>query len=137
MLTGLMAIQVIQKRTSEVQGSKSTSCVSGGETVWLSHNHPRKESLVTKQKDRMGKPVGMSHNVYCHKPVVDRNILNHIINTTYQNRLVSNEPRRFSLKEIFTFILEFAALLIAFGMFVFFISISDGLDQHMIEWLGR
>ena len=119
------------------QGRKSIYSRSDAETVWLSHNNPRKESLVTKQKDTMGKPMGMSHNVYWHNKVGNHNILNHIINTTDQTRLVSNDERRFSLKEIVTCVLEFAALLIAFGMFVFFISISDGLDQHMIEWMGR
>ena len=92
---------------------------------------------MQEQQPTITKPKNLSHNIYSHYKVGNHNILNHIINATDQTRLVSNDERRFSLKEIFTFILEFAALLIAFGVFVFFISISDGLDQHMIEWMGR
>ena len=119
------------------QDRKSIYSRSGAETVWLSQNLVGRDSIVQEQEPTITKPKQMSHNVYWHNKVGNHNILNHIINTTDQTRLVSNDERRFSLKEIFTFILEFAALLIAFGVFVFFISISDGLDQHMIEWMGR
>ncbi len=137
MLTGVILIQIIQKRTFVVQDRKSIYSRSDAETVWLSHNLVGKDSFVQEQEPTITKPKNLSHNVYWHNKVGNHNILNHIINTTDQTRLVSNGERRFSPKEIFTYVLEFAALLIAFGVFVFFISISDGLDQHMIEWMGR
>ena len=84
-----------------------------------------------------GKRPDMSHNVYSDKSVANRNILNHIINSTYQTNLTELDEKRFTLKEIFTFIVEFIALGLMFAIFIFFISISDGFDAHIMEWMGR
>ena len=85
----------------------------------------------------MGKRPDMSHNVYGDKSVANRNILNHIINSTYQTNLTGLDERRFTLKEIFTFVMEFIALALMFAIFIFFISVSDGFDAHIMEWMGR
>lgn len=92
---------------------------------------------MINQKPTQAKPQDMSHNVYSDKSVANRNILNHIINSTYHSNLTELDERRFTLKEIFTFIMEFIALGLMFAIFIFFISISDGFDAHIIEWMGR
>ena len=92
---------------------------------------------MTIQKPTQAKRPDLSHNVYSGKSVANRNILNHIINSTYHSNLTELDERRFTLKEIFTFILEFIALGLMFAIFIFFISISDGLDAHLMEWMGR
>ena len=92
---------------------------------------------MTIQKPTQAKPRDMSHNVYSDRSVANRNILNHIINSTYQTNLTELDEKRFTLKEIFTFIMEFIALALMFAIFIFFISISDGFDAHIMEWMGR
>ena len=92
---------------------------------------------MKNHKPTQAKPKDMSHNVYSDKSVADRNILNHIINSTYQTNLTELDEKRFPLKEIFTFVFEFIALALMFGTFIFFMSISDGFDAHMMEWMGR
>ena len=92
---------------------------------------------MTIQKPTQAKPRDLSHNVYGDKSVANRNILNHIINSTYQTNLTGLDERRFTLKEIFTFIMEFIALALMFAIFIFFISVSDGFDAHIMELMGR
>ena len=92
---------------------------------------------MTIQKPTQAKPRDMSHNVYSDRSVANRNILNHIINSTYQTNLTELDEKRFTLKEIFTFIMEFIALALMFAIFIFAISISDGFDAHIMEWMGR
>ena len=85
----------------------------------------------------MGKRPDMSHNVYTVKSVANRNILNHIINSTYQTRSTHLTEKRYTIKQIFTFLGELLAAFILFGSFIFLIAISDGIDQHIMEWMGR
>ena len=92
---------------------------------------------MKNHKPTQAKPIDLSHNVYSDKSVANRNILNHIINSTYQTNLTELDEKRFTLKEIFTFIVEFIALGLMFAIFIFFISISDGFDAHIMEWMGR
>ena len=79
----------------------------------------------------------MSHNVYSDKSVANRNILNHIINSTYHDNLTDLTEKRYTIKQIFTFLGELFAAFLLFGGFIYLISISDALDQHMLEFLGR
>lgn len=65
-----------------------------------------------------------------------KNLMYHILNNQPHNT-IDDGVKRYSLKEIFTFIAEFIACALLFAMFIFFISISDGFDQHIIEWMGR
>ena len=79
----------------------------------------------------------MSHNVYSDKSVANRNILNHIINSTSHDNLTDLTEKRYTIKQIFTFLGELFAAFLLFGGFIYLISISDALDQHMLEFLGR
>ena len=92
---------------------------------------------MTIQKPTQAKPRDLSHNVYRDKSVANRNILNHIINSTYQTELPDHTEKRYTIKQIATFIMEFIALALMFAIFIFFISISDGFDAHIMEWMGR
>jgi len=92
---------------------------------------------MERQVDTMGKPEDMSHNVYSDKSVANRNILNHIINSTYQTRSTQLTEKSYTIKQIFTFLGELLAAFLLFGGFIYLISISDALDQHMLEFLGR
>lgn len=92
---------------------------------------------MNNQKPTMGKRPDMSHNVYSDSSVANRNILNHIINSTYQTNLTELDEKRFTLKQIFTFIVELIACVVLFGSFIFLISISDSLDVHLMEFMGR
>lgn len=89
------------------------------------------------QKPTQAKPQDMSHNVYSDRSVANRNILNHIINSTYQTNLTQLDERHFTLKQIFTFLGELFAAFLLFGGFIYLISISDALDQHILEFMGR
>lgn len=92
---------------------------------------------MQKQVATMGKRPDMSHNVYSDRSVANRNILNHIINSTYQTRSTQLTEKSYTIKQIFTFLGELLAALLLFGGFVFLIAISDGIDQHLMEWMGR
>jgi len=92
---------------------------------------------MQKQVATMGKRPEMSHNVYSDRSVANRNILNHIINSTYQTRSTQLTEKSYTIKQIFTFLGELLAALLLFGGFVFLIAISDGIDQHLMEWMGR
>ena len=92
---------------------------------------------MERQVATMGKRPDMSHNVYSDKSVANRNILNHIINSTYQTRSTQLTEKTYSIKQIFTFLGELLAAFLLFGGFIYLISISDALDQHMLEFLGR
>jgi len=92
---------------------------------------------MERQVDTMGKHPDMSHNVYSDKSVANRNILNHIINSTYQTRSTQLTEKTYTIKQIFTFLGELFAAFLLFGGFIYLISISDALDQHMLEFLGR
>ena len=92
---------------------------------------------MRRQVDTMGKRPDMSHNVYSDKSVANRNILNHIINSTYQTRLTDLTEQRYSIKQIFVFLAELITVMILFGGFAFLISLSDSFDQHLMEWMGR
>ena len=92
---------------------------------------------MQRQVDTMGKRPDMSHNVYSDKSVANRNILNHIINSTYQTRPTQLTEKSYTIKQIFTFLGELLAATLLFGGFIYLISISDALDQHMLEFLGR
>ena len=92
---------------------------------------------MERQVDTMGKRPDLSHNVYSDKRVANRNILNHIINSTYHSNLTDLTEKRYTIKQIFTFLGEVVAAFLLFGGFIYLISISDALDQHMLEFLGR
>ena len=92
---------------------------------------------MQRQVDTMGKRPDMSHNVYSDKRVANRNILNHIINSTYHSKLTDLTEKRYTIKQIFTFLGELLAAFLLFGGFIYLISISDALDQHMLEFMGR
>ena len=92
---------------------------------------------MERQVATMGKRPDMSHNVYSDKRVANRNILNHIINSTYHSNLTDLTEKRYTIKQIFTFLGELLAVFLLFGGFIFLISISDGFDQHLMEWMGR
>ena len=92
---------------------------------------------MERQVDTMGKRPDMSHNVYCHKSVANRNILNHIINSTYQTKSTHLTEKSYTIKQIFSFLGELLAATILFGGFIYLIAISDGIDQHIIELMGR
>ena len=92
---------------------------------------------MQRQVDTMGKRPDMSHNVYSDKSVANRNILNHIINSTYQTRSTHLTEKSYTIKQIFTFLGELLAATLLFGGFIYLISISDALDQHMLEYMGR
>ena len=94
-------------------------------------------TIMRRQVDTMGKRPDMSHNVYSDKSVANRNILNHIINSTYQTRLTDLTEQRYSIKQIFVFLAELITVMILFGGFAFLISLSDSFDQHLMEWMGR
>lgn len=92
---------------------------------------------MRKQTPTQAKPIDLSHNVYSVKSVANRNILNHIINSTYHSNLTDLSDQRYSIKQIFVFLVELITVMILFGGFAFLISISDSFDQHMLEWMGR
>lgn len=92
---------------------------------------------MERQVATMGKRSDLSHNVYRVKSVADRNILNHIINSTYQTNVTDLTEKRYTIKQIFSFLGEVLAAFFLFGGFIYLISISDALDQHMLEYLGR
>ena len=92
---------------------------------------------MERQVDTMGKRPDMSHNVYGDKSVANRNILNHIINSTYHSNLTDLTEKRNTIKQIFTFLGELLAAFLLIGGFIYLISISDALDQHMLEFMGR
>ena len=92
---------------------------------------------MERQVATMGKRPDMSHNVYSDKRVANRNILNHIINSTYHSNLTDLTEKRNTIKQIFTFLGELLAAFLLIGGFIYLISISDALDQHMLEFMGR
>ena len=92
---------------------------------------------MQRQVDTMGKRPDMSHNVYSDKSVANRNILNHIINSTYHSNLTDLTEKRYTIKQIFSFVFECIAAIVFFVGIGFLISVSDGLDQHLLEWMGR
>ena len=64
-----------------------------------------------------------------------KNLMYHIINNEHHNE-IDDGVRRYSMKEIFAFIGETLAVLLLFGTLIFFLSISDGIDQHLMNYLG-
>lgn len=67
----------------------------------------------------------------------NKNVINHIINASDQSTHIDDGQKRYTLGEIFARILEGAAATIMFGVLIYFLSISDSLDQHLMEWMGR
>ena len=86
---------------------------------------------MTKQKLTTGKPRNLSHNAYSVTSADGYTMLNRL------SSLDRSDERRKSISDAINTALEFIALALLFSTFIVLISLSDGLDQQMIEWLGR
>ena len=64
-----------------------------------------------------------------------KNLMYHIINNEHHNE-IDDGIKRYSMKEILAFVGETLAVLVLFGTLIFFLSISDGIDQHLMNYLG-
>jgi len=64
-----------------------------------------------------------------------KNLMYHILNNEHHNE-IDDGVKRYSMKEILAFVGEALAVLVLFGTLIFFLSISDGIDQHLMNYLG-
>lgn len=64
-----------------------------------------------------------------------KNLMYHIINNEHYKD-IDDGVKRYSIKEILAFVGEALAVLVLFGTLIFFLSISDGIDQHLMKLMG-
>lgn len=64
-----------------------------------------------------------------------KNLMYHILNNEHYKD-IDDGVKRYSMKEIIAFVGEALAVLILFGVLIFFLSISDGIDQHLMKLMG-